>query len=241
MKNKSLLLVVLLLCGILIFSGCADSGKSDGGDATQKTTVAEKTTESISEEKTISFSLDSTVECDGLCKMSDLYCEVLDDDAVADGWYYYYTDTDQSPAKIINWEPSSDNYTTAEVIFTVKNTSGKSQTFSDKVTAKMLYREDKDSKTQTFNGTVFQQNPGQVEERGEIIMWSTKPVEIKADESTNVSFRFDIPKDVYEKMYAAATGEKTEITETCEFDFGNNTTFVIDLAKTLIPASKSEE
>ena len=49
-------------------------------------------------------------------------------------------------------------------------------------------------------------------------MWSTKPIEIVAGESTQVSFRFDIPKVIYEKVYATAIGEDTGIIETCEFN-----------------------
>ena len=53
-----------------------------------------------------------------------------------------------------------------------------------------------------------------------------------------MSLRFDIPKDVYEKMYATAMGEDTGIIETCQFRFGDGTTYVIDLTKALIAASQ---
>ena len=231
MKKKFMLLISLLLCGLLLLAGCGESGDS---------AVSEDVTDSGNGENTVFFGLDDTVEYEGLCEMSKLYAEVLDDDAMAEGWYYYYTDSDESPAEVINWEPSDENYTTAEVIFSIKNTSDKPQTFGDKITAQMFYQENEDSQTDYYDGTVFQQNPGQVEESGEIIMWSTKPVEIAANESANVSFRFDIPRDVYEKVYATATGEDTGIIETCEFNFGDGTTYVIDLAEVLIPASQYE-
>lgn len=88
-----------------------------------------------------------------------------------------------------------------------------------------------------IDGTVFQQNPGQVEKSGDIIMWSTKPAEIAAGESANVSFRFDISQDVYKKMCAAANGDNTSFQEKCEFSFEDGSTFIIDLAEVLILAS----
>lgn len=264
MKKKSIVRIVLLLCGILLLTACAESKEpaaAEKSDVTETDTAAvsapieenvvsaaETAASSVSEEDnnidsagcTVFFGLEDTVEYEDVCEMSDLYAEVLDDEAMADGWYYYYTDSDESPAPIIDWNPSDGNYTTVEVLFTVKNISDRPQTFGDKITARMLYQENEDSQTEIHEGTVFQQNPGQVDENGEVIMWSTKPVEIDAGESANVSFRFDITKDVYEKIYAAAIGEDTEIIETCEFGFGDGTTFVIDLVKSLIPASKYE-
>ena len=188
----------------------------------------------------VSFELGNTVTHEGLCEMSGLYAEVLDDKAMSQGWYYYYTDSCESPAQTLNWELPDGCYTTAEVLFTVKNTSGEPQTFGDKISAQMLYRESADAPMDCFAGTVFQQNPGQVDESGGIIMWSTKPVEIAPGESANVSFRFDIPKDVYEMVYRTAIGEDTGISESCEFSFGDGTTYVIDLTEALIPASLYE-
>lgn len=203
-------------------------------------TVTEESSKEDGRETSVSFGLEETVLCEGLCEMSGLYAEVLDDAAKEQGWYYYYTDTDQSPAETISWEVSEENYTTVEALFSAKNISEEPQIFGDKITAQMRYRENPDSPEVCFQGTVFQQNPGQVDAGGEMIMWSTKPTEIDAGESANVSFRFDIPKDVYEKVYAAACGENTEITETCEFTFGDGITYVIDLSKALIPASLYE-
>ena len=231
MKKRLTLLMAILLCGMLLLVGCGGSGDSASD---------ENITDSGNGENTIFFGLDDKVEYEGLCEMSNLYAEVLDDDAVSEGWYYYYTDTDESPAEVIQWELEGENYTTAEVVFTVKNTSDKAQTFGDKIKAQMFYQENKDADTVYFDGTVFQQNPGQTEKSGEEIMWSTKPIEIAAGESTQVSFRFDIPKDIYEKVYATASGEDTGIIETCEFNFGDGTNYVIDLAKAIIPASQYE-
>lgn len=253
MKKGTLLLATLLLI-FLLLCGCgktevpapetpaAPAAQSKPSQPSVPAVPAAEAPASPSDsgEATVSFGLGDTVSHEGLCEMSGLYAEVLDDEAVTQGWYYYYTDSDQSPASVLNWELPDGCYTTAEVLFTVKNTSDESRTFGDKITAQMLYRENADAPTDCFAGTVFQQNPGQVEESGEMIMWSTKPVEIAAGESANVSFRFDIPKDVYEKIYAAALGEETEITETCEFGFGDGTTYVIDLAEALIPASLYE-
>ncbi len=227
-KTKKLALsTAVLLCGVLLFAGCGGSGEpADSGSGNGQQTVF--------------FGLNETVEPEGLCEMSNLYAEVLDDKAVADGWNYYYTDSDQSPAPIIEWQAVGENYTTAEVVFTAKNTSDKPQTFGDKITVQMFYQENKDADTSYYNGTVFQQNPGQVKASGEIVMWSTKPVAIAAGEPTQISFRYDIPKDVYDKVYAAATGEKTDIVETCEFHFGDGTTYVIDLTKALVLASQQQ-
>lgn len=221
MRKKITFFIGIVLCTVFFVTGC---GKSSD---TAKT------------ENKIQFGLNQTVENKGLCEMSKLYSEVLDDNAKAQGWYYYYTDTDKSPAKQITWNPSNNNYTTAEVLFSVKNTSDKPQTFSNKITAKLFYQENDKDQVVTYDVTVFQQNPGQIDERGEVIMWSTKPVEIAVGESTNVSFRFDIPKDVYEKIYATANGNNTGIIETCEFRFDNGSTYTIDLTKALILASKS--
>ena len=251
MNKKLMLLIVLLLCGLLMLTACGDSAEpTDGGDViasettdnpdNENTDNGEVITDSGNGEATYFFKLDETVKYDGLCEMSDLYAEVLDDDAVADGWYYYYTDTDQSPAKSTKWEPADDSYTTAEVLFTIKNISDKPQIFGDKIMAQLFYQENADADTDYFNGTVFQQNPGQVDESGEVIMWSTKPVEIAPGESTQVSFRFDIPKYVYDDMYAAAIGENDEILETCEFNFGDGTIYIINLADVLIAASRCE-
>ena len=247
MKKGTLLLATLLLI-FLLLCGCGKTEvpapETPAAPAAQSEPAAPAPEEPVSPadsgEATVSFGLGDTVVHEGLCEMSDLYAEVLDDEAVAQGWYYYYTDSDQSPAQSLNWDLPDGCYTTAEVLFTVKNTSGEARTFGDKITAQMLYRESADAPTDCFDGTVFQQNPGQVDETGEMIMWSTEPVEIAAGESANVSFRFDIPKDVYEKIYAAAIGEETEITETCEFGFGDGTTYVIDLTEALIPASLYE-
>lgn len=261
MNRKSVILVSLLLC-ILLLTGCGASesrpaaAEPAGTVSTEPTAnaagdkpeVSETVDESVNPEAIeeitgsievdITFGLDETVVYEGVCEMSGLYSEVLDDAAVADGWYYYYTDTDESPAEAIKWKLSDGNYTTAEVLFTVKNISSDPQTFGDRITARMIYQESADSRTDCYDGTVFQQNPGQVDESGGIIMWSTKPVEIAPGESANVSFRFDIPKDVYDKVYATATGEDTGIAETCEFGFGDGTTYVINLAEVLIPASQ---
>lgn len=244
MKKTSLLLTVLLLLSLLLCACGNTEAPAPAAPGTQSeptAPAAEKTPPPAdSSETTVSFGLDETVVHEGLCEMSGLYVEVLDDEAVAQGWYYYYTDSDKSPARVLNWELPDGCHTTAEVIFTVKNISDAPRTFGDKISAQMLYRESKDAPTECFAGTVFQQNPGQVEESGEIIMWSTRPVEIDVGESANVSFRFDIPKDVYEKVYKTAIGEDTGITETCEFSFGDGTTYVIDLTETLTPASLYE-
>ena len=186
----------------------------------------------------IRFGPDQTVSKDGFCEMSGLYAEVLDDAAVAEGWYYYYTDTDESPADILVWTPSEPNHTTLEALFSVKNTSGSPQSFADRITAQLLYQQSAEHPVECFEGTVFQQNPGQVEKSGEIILWSVKPVKVAAGESVSVSFRFDIPKDVYEKVYATAVGEPTGIWELCVFRFDDGTEFEIDLSQVLIPASQ---
>ena len=229
MRKKFMLLVTLMLCGLLVLASCgANSADS------------EEITDSGNGESTISFGLGDTVEYEGLCEMSNLYAEVLDDQAKADGWGYYYTATDENPAKTIKWELPEDCYTTVEVLFTLKNTSDKAQTFGDKIIAQLFYMENENADTDYWDGTVFQQNPGQKDENGEVVMWSTKPVEIAAGESTQVSFRFDIPKDVYDKIYATASGEDIGIVEKCEFNYGDGTTYVIDLTKTLTLASQYE-
>lgn len=200
------------------------AGETDGGDG--------------DETGVIFFGLNETLRHGDLCEMSGLYSEVLDDAAVEEGWFYYYTDTDESPAEVIFWELPEGAYTTVEVLFTVRNVSGAPRSFGDKLTARLLWQETGDSQPVCFDGTVFQQNPGQTEASGDVIMWSTKPVEIGAGESANVSFRFDVPKDVYDKLYARAIGEENGIVETCEFDFGDGTTFAVDLTQALIPASR---
>ena len=123
MRKKITFFIGIVLCTVFFVTGC---GKSSD---TAKT------------ENKIQFGLNQTVENKGLCEMSKLYSEVLDDNAKAQGWYYYYTDTDKSPAKQITWNPSNNNYTTAEVLFSVKNTSDKPQTFSNKIAAKWFYQE----------------------------------------------------------------------------------------------------
>lgn len=236
MKKKWTLLMAILLCSLLIFTGC---GNSEDPAENTKQEASTKADDSETEDKTIYFGLDETIKLENLCEISNLYSEVLDDKAMKEGWYYYYTDTDESPAAVIDWKVADENYTTVEVLFSVKNISDKPQTFGDKVTAQMIYQENKDAQPICYDGTVFQQNPGQVEKNGEIIMWSTKPALIAAGESANVSFRFDIPKEVYEKIYATAEGENTGITEICQFSAGTGNTIVVDLAKVLIPASRS--
>ena len=240
MKKTLLLIFVLVLCTLVILSGCGKSDNKASIEQSDSTSVSETNFDSGNNQQTIYFNLNETVKYEGLCEMSGLYAEVLDDKSKEDGWSYYYTDTDQSPAKMITWEPSKGNYTTLEVFFTAKNISDKPTTFSDKITAQMFYQVNKDANTDYFNGVVFQQNPNQVDENGEVMMWSTKPVEIAPNESTNVSFRFDIPKEIYDKVYATAKGENTGIVETCEFNFGDGKIFVIDLAKSLIASSDYE-
>lgn len=224
MKKAALILTVLLICGMLFVSASAEIAgtNSDHG------------------ENAVLFAPDATITHKNLCEMSGLYAEVLDDAAIAEGWYYYYTDTDENPANVIIWDPSEGNYTTAEALFTMKNISGLPQTFGDKITAVFIFRENETVGPICYEGTVFQQNPGQIDENGQMIMWSTKPIEIAAGESANVSFRFDIPKDTYEKIYAALTGADTGIGMTCEFDFGDETTYVIDLNDSMILASQYE-
>lgn len=209
---KKLFVTVMLLCMLLLSAAAAESS--------------------------VPFGLDDTVIHEGLCEMSGLYAEVLDDAAMADGWYYYYTDTDQSPATDICWTPADGCYTTAEVLFCLKNTSGKAQSFGDKITARMIIRQNDAAQPDCYTGTVFQQNPGQTDVNGQIIMWSTKPAAIAPGECANASFRFDIPQPVYELMCAAAVGENTDITELCEFDFGDGIVYVIDLTDVLILASR---
>ena len=243
MRKNSMTLAVLFFCALLLLAGCSDpTDPSSSGNASGAAVTGQSGTQTAAEnaavEKTVSFGLDETVVHEGLCEMDDLYSEVLDDAAMAEGWYYYYTDSDVSPAPIISWKPSGENYTTVEVLFTVKNISDKPQTFGDKITARMLYRENEEAQTEYYSGTVFQQNPGQVNGSGEIVMWSTKPVEIAVGGSANVSFRFDIPKAVYDKIYETATGADTQITEICEFGFGDGTTYEVDLEKALILASQ---
>ncbi len=228
MKKKILMMTVSLLCLMLVLAGCG--GAEESTDAGEGESAA----------KTVSFGLDETVVKEDFCEMSQLYAEVLDDEAKAQGWWYYYTDTDENPAETKAWEISEEDYTTVEVLFSTKNISKEPQIFGDKITAKMIYLENDEADPVEFEGTVFQQNPGQKDQSGEVIMWSTKPAEVAADETVNVSFRFDIPKDVYEKIYKTAKGEDTGIQETCEFSFGDETTYVIDLKKTLILASEYE-
>ena len=262
MRKSVCFLLALLLCGLLL-TGCGSTKEPSAPTPTaaeaapvpvtvapteapeptkvlEPTKVPEPTVEPEPEEKKIVFGLDEAVLQEGFCELSGLYAEVLDDAAKAEGWYYYYTDTDESPARTLNWEPAEGNYTTAEVLFTAKNLSNEPQTFGNLLTAQMLYRENRDAEIQCFEGTVFQQNPGQVEENGDIVMWSTKPTPIAAGESTMVSFRFDIPKSVYEKMAAAAKGEETGIEETCVFSFDGITVFEVDLVKSLVLASQYE-
>ena len=224
MKKVTLVLAVLVLFGMFFVHA---SGESIDNGCNH-------------EENRAFFGLDDTLVHKNFCEMSGLYVEVLDDIAMAEGWYYYYTDTDESPAHTIVWEPSDGNYTTTEVIFTVKNISSTPQTYGDKVTATLISQENSDAEVICYEGTVFQQNPGQIDENGNMIMWSTKPVKIAVGESANVSFRFDIPKDFYEKLYATVTGVDTGINITCEFSLGDETIYMINLNDSLIPASQYE-
>lgn len=205
--------------------------------ASETESDVEPETPAAGEELTVSFNLGDTAECAGLCTLSDLYAEVLDDDAMAEGWYYTYTDTDMSPAPICRWEPAEDNYT-AEVLFMVKNVSGTPQTFGDRLTGRLLWQETADVETLCFEGTAFQQNPEQMDENGEIMMMSTKPVPIADGESVQVSLRFDIPLDVYEQLFAVCSGEDNGASGTIEFSFGEGPTFVVELSHSMILASQ---
>ena len=260
-KKTWICFTILFLCVLLLLSGCAKKAELPAEstavpppqetleptpeptpEPTLEPTLAPTPTPQAEPEETeVSFGLEETLTLEGFCEISGLYAEVLDDKAIKEGWYYYYTDSDSSPAEIKKWELVEGAYTTAEALFTVKNLSDQPQIYGSRLTAKMTYLEDENAQPVVFEGTVFQQNPGQVDGNGQIVMWSTKPVEIASGESTNVSFRFDIPKEVYEKMLAAAKGEENGISETCTFDFGTGTTYVIDLKKSLIPASEYEE
>ncbi|MCQ2752188.1 MAG: hypothetical protein MJ189_03725, partial [Coriobacteriales bacterium] len=87
MKSKLLYIVPVLLCATLFLFGCGNSQDSNNNSSNKNENAA----------KTINFELNQTLKHEGLCEMSGLYAEVLDDAAKADGWVYYYTDTDKSP------------------------------------------------------------------------------------------------------------------------------------------------
>lgn len=248
MKKRTLTLSALLITSLLLCScgnkkaptvSVAASAQSESTAPASAPGSEETVPTTESTKPAVNFGLGDTVTNEGFCEMSNLNSEVLDDEAVKSGWYYYYTDSKDSPANVIEWKLADGEYTTVQVLFSVKNISDKPQTFRDKFSAKMYYQASADAPAVCFDGFVFQQNPDQYEKNGAIIMWSTNPVEIPVGEIANVSFRFNIPKDVYEKVYKTAIGEKTGIVEKCEVTISDGTTYVIDLTKALVPASQT--
>ena len=122
-------------------------------------------------------------------KIENLFCETLSEQAVTDGWRYYYVDTADSGATIKDWI-SPEGCVAVELSIDVTNLSKEATTFSDRMGCKLVY-----NNSQEMTASVMQENPNQIAENGNKCR-STVSVPINNGESAKCWFMIDIPKEM---------------------------------------------
>lgn len=132
------------------------------------------------------------------CEIELYYSEILSDQSVAEGWWYYYTDTLDNPAAKLEWEPHDGMHTTVIVLFNITNLRSEPVVLKDIPEGYIEFGD------LTFEGTVFQRNPEQVDPDGYEIR-SLKGVPVNPGETVCIDVLFDVSKDFLDTACAGFT------------------------------------
>lgn len=122
-------------------------------------------------------------------KIENLFCETLSEQAVTDGWRYYYVDTAENGATIKDWI-SPEGCVAVELSITMTNLSKEATVFSDRMSCKLIY-----NNSQEIAASVMQENPDQRAENGNKCR-STVIAPLDNGESAKCWFMIDIPKEM---------------------------------------------
>lgn len=215
-----ILVLVLTLC---LLTACGQKTQTD------ETTQTVEATENVQVKE---LKIDSQAENNNDYKFKLNVADILTDEARADGWGYYYTDTTEDNAPIIDLEIPKDVHTAAEFGIAITNlATDQSQAFVDRAQAVVVFNPkdevdtnkvfDKDYQdslktngAEVYDVTKLQVNPGQIDADGYLNIQSTKGVTLSKDEETNMMFRFFVSDAFYnswldksspETMYAYLT------------------------------------
>lgn len=200
-KTLLFLALVLVVAVFMVFALCAcgSSGTLEGEAAEaavnqlqqqEQNIIAEieQTEEALNPQDAPSFAVEP--EC----------CDMLTDAFVADGWWYYYTDTLDSPAPAYEWQKGADAYTIGEVTVFFTNTSSEPAVPAELCTMELRWN---GNATQS---AVLQINPGQTDQNGyEIFSTVFKPLE--PGETTRLCFRFDVSRELYDYIMNGAAAD----------------------------------
>lgn len=229
MKKHLVSILTLVFCMSMMLAGCGAN----------EAEPEEPITDSGNGEYEYFLNLNEPVTVDGVGEFTLTVCEVLDDKAMADGWVYYYAKDLDEHTTSYDWKPSEGNYTSVRMVVDIKNTTDKPQTYADRMIAQLFYQVNNEAETDNYEGTCMQRNPGQVDQYDSEVA-STACAEIAPGETTKVDIIIDVTEDMYKGMYETAQGESTGIFEKVEFNFGDGTTYIIDLVHNMTCASDAE-
>lgn len=186
MKRLTAVLTSLLL--VFALCACGSSGTLEGEAAEAAVNQLQQ------QEQNIIAQIEQTEEAfapqDVAVFTVDLQtCDMLTDALVADGWWYFYTDTLDNPAPVYEWQKSA--YTVGEVNVFFTNTSSEPVVPAELCTMELRWNGN------ATPSSVLQVNPGQTDPDGyEILSTAFKPVE--PGETTRLSFRFDVSQELYD-------------------------------------------
>ncbi|MDO5444981.1 MAG: hypothetical protein Q4F31_05100 [Eubacteriales bacterium] len=132
------------------------------------------------------------------CDIELYYSEILSDQSVAEGWWYYYTDTLDNPAVPLEWKPHNGMHSTVIALFNVTNLRNEPVVLKDILNGHIEFGD------LTFEGTVFQRNPEQVDTDGFEIR-SLKGVSVNPGETVCIDVLFDVSKEFHNTACAGFT------------------------------------
>ena len=165
------------------------------------------------------------------------YAEVMDDKAVEEGWYYYYTDKE---GKTYSYEKKDRYYTTVELQMEVTNDTyhaiyvcGCYACLGIGVGDTVTY----------FSPQMYIHYPDKVDQQGFEVFYEKAPMgeSILPGESLEISYRFDIDEDAYRiitGLYQAPEG--VEIVQECTFNYDSTAQYIFDLTDEIQLASEFE-
>ena len=177
---------------------------------------------------------ESIVTVAGDYELSGLYCELMTDLGIADGWRYFYYDADRSPAERIHWTTAEDMYTSVTLSFDIQNLGDEARTFADRFTARLEYQQD--GQWQTLEGTAFQQTDSITDDTG----YSARNlffVPVEPGEVCRVDFLIDVPEQFHDLALDEESDSPLRIILRCD----DGTEYTVDLRQSMVLRGYEDE
>lgn len=179
-------------------------GEGDGVSDVRDRLTGEKL---LTHNGAVMFYTDTEVEMEDEYLIEGGIAELMTDRAVDRGWSYYYIDSLDDGAPILDWYPQDDYFTSVAIVLRWTNLSDTPVVFAENAATEIVF--DEGGKNKVYKGVSFQSNPGILDEWGYENTRNATFKELEKDDYSAVSFIVDVDKEFHDAMVAEDPKEAT--------------------------------